>query len=226
MPDEGRIGVMLGSGLAVGDVTGRFGARDEVIVLNRHGPGPFVPAPRIDHAGNLGRLRTSGCDRVVAVGSTGSLRRDWSVGTFVAPDDFFAPWVVPSLFADERGHRVPGFDLSWRRTVVDAWSVANREPLVDGGVYVQTPGPRFETSAEVRFLAGVGDLVGMTLAAECIIAGELGLRYAALCVVDNLANGRADAPLTAEDYRRGAAANRTAMASNLAAVITHLVERG
>ena len=33
------------------------------------------------------------------------------------------------------------------------------------------------------------DVIGMTVASECVVAGELGLRYAALCVVDNLANG-------------------------------------
>ena len=32
-------------------------------------------------------------------------------------------------------------------------------------------------------------LVGMTLASECIVANELGIAYAAVCVVDNMANG-------------------------------------
>ena len=36
----------------------------------------------------------------------------------------------------------------------------------------------------------------MTVASECVVAGELGLRYAAICVVDNLANGVADKELT------------------------------
>ena len=36
----------------------------------------------------------------------------------------------------------------------------------------------------------------MTIASECIVAGELGLRYAAVCVVDNLANGIGELPLT------------------------------
>ena len=30
------------------------------------------------------------------------------------------------------------------------------------GVYVQANGPRFETKAEVRFLAQLGDIIGMT----------------------------------------------------------------
>ena len=38
-------------------------------------------------------------------------------------------------------------------------------------------------------MAAHADVVGMTIASECIVAGELGLAYAAVCVVDNLANG-------------------------------------
>ena len=45
----------------------------------------------------------------------------------------------------------------------------------------------------------------MTLASECIVAGELGLPYAAVCVVDNLANGVGDAPLTLSEFEAGVA---------------------
>ena len=69
---------------------------------------------------------------------------------------------------------------------------------VDGGVYWQAIGPRFETPAEIRLIAAHADVVGMTVASECVVAGELGLDYAALCVVDNLANGLGEAALSAE----------------------------
>ena len=48
-------------------------------------------------------------------------------------------------FADERGHSVPAFDPEWRARVLTAWSAHAPRPPVDGGVYVQTTGPRFET---------------------------------------------------------------------------------
>ena len=46
-------------------------------------------------------------------------------------------------------------------------------------MYAQTLGPRFETPAEVRALARVADMVGMTIAAEAVLAGEAALAYAA-----------------------------------------------
>ena len=53
----------------------------------------------------------------------------------------------------------------------------------------------------MRALARVGDLVGMTIAAECILAKEVGIAYAAVCVVDNLANGLDAEPLTIEEFQ-------------------------
>ncbi|HMK15721.1 MAG TPA: 5'-methylthioadenosine phosphorylase, partial [Methanomicrobiales archaeon] len=53
----------------------------------------------------------------------------------------------------------------------------------------QTAGPRIETVAEVRALARVADLVGMTLASEASLACELGVPFTALCTVDNYAHG-------------------------------------
>ena len=50
----------------------------------------------------------------------------------------------------------------------------------------------------------------MTIASECILAGELGIPYAAVCVVDNLANGVAAEPLSVEEFEAGKAANRDA----------------
>jgi purine nucleoside phosphorylase len=57
----------------------------------------------------------------------------------------------------------------------------------------------------VRFLSTVGDLVGMTIASECFLAGEVGLAHAAVCVVDNLGNGITGEALTLDEYRAGVA---------------------
>jgi 5'-methylthioadenosine phosphorylase len=96
----------------------------------------------------------------------------------------------------------------------------------DGSVYWQTVGPRLETAAEIRLIAAHADVVGMTLGSECVVAGELELRYAAICVVDNLANGVAAEPLSPEDIRAGALANRERFVPALEAVLPALVEGG
>ncbi|MBM3673810.1 MAG: MTAP family purine nucleoside phosphorylase [Actinobacteria bacterium] len=234
MARMGRLAVIAGSGLR----SSRFGsgaARVEHggitmfdagthLVLERHGSNGFVRAHEVDHVSHVRALMLADCDRALGISSVGSLRLDWPVGTVVCPDDFYAPDVNPTLFDDASSHSVPGFDDAWRHRVIDTWRAHTDSQILDGGIYTQTRGPRFETPAEVRALAQVGDLVGMTIAAECILAREAGIAYAAICVVDNPANGIEPTPLSFEQYSEGVAANRSRLCSDLDAVLPALAE--
>jgi 5'-methylthioadenosine phosphorylase len=193
------------------------------VMLYRHGLDEYVPPHRIDHAAHLRALGALGCDRVLAISSVGALRTDLPVGTFLAPDDFIALDQPPVMALDHEGqHVVPGFAPRWRERVVDTWSARTSTPLADGGVYWQANGPRFETPAEIRMIAAHADVIGMTVASECVAANQLGMEYAAVCVVDNLANGMGAVLLTPEEYARGQAANRSQLLDALAAVIPEL----
>jgi 5'-methylthioadenosine phosphorylase len=213
----GRLGIPGGDyvdGLDVG----------EAVLIPRHGdPGqPYVQPHRIDHAANMRRLIDAGCDRVLALSSVGGLRRELEVGTFLCPHDFIALHVGKSAFTDRRSHRVPGFDSEWRARVVEAWSASAASELRDGGVYWESIGPRFETPAEIRLIAEHADVIGMTIASESVIAGELGLPYAAICIVDNLANGVGERELTVEEFQAGRARNRDRLSAAVAAVLPEL----
>ena len=224
----GRLAVILGS-----SATGPAGAEiaaaaehQEVAVLQRHSSADAYVLPhRIDHAANLRALLEEGCDRALAICSVGSLDLDLEVGTFVCPHDFIALGTTVTSFDDARAHATPGFDPSWREAVLAAWGESDAGELRDGGVYWQTNGPRFETPAEIRLLSAHADLVGMTLASECVVAGELGLAYAAVCVVDNLANGIAAEPLTPAEVDRHREANASRLSKSLDAVLPRLTGR-
>ena len=189
------------------------------VLLQRHGLDGYVPAHRIDHVRNMSALAGAGCDRVLAISSVGALRGELHVGTHLVPDDFIALDQPPSaVHGDERSHVVPGFTPEWRADVVVAWREAGVTDVVDGGVYWQTNGPRFETPAEIRLISGFADVVGMTVGAECVAANELGLAYAAVCVIDNLANGLDAEQLTPEEFEAGKQANQARLGEVLAAV--------
>ena len=196
------------------------------LVLARHGLDSYTPAHLVDHARNLGALQRAGCDRILAICSVGSLRVELGVGTLLCPSDFIALGQVDAAFDDERGHVVPAFDPVWRRLVLEAWPPSAGVPIREAGIYWQNPGPRFETPAEVRLIAGHADVVGMTMGSECVVARQLGLAYAAVCVVDNLANGVGESPLTPEEYEAGRAANRERLAAALGALIPALTDGG
>lgn len=221
----GRLAVILGSSALGpgGDEIAAAAAEHGAAIVQRHGgPGePYVLPHQIDHVANLRPLVEQGCDRVLAIASVGSLRPEIGVGSLVCPDDFIALHLDLSAFEDERAHRAPGFDPRWRREVIDAWAAGGQE-VRDGGIYWQTVGPRFETPAEVRMIAAHADVVGMTIAAECVVAGELDLAYAAICVVDNLGNGLGEETLAIEQIESDRVANAARVRDGLAAVLPQL----
>jgi 5'-methylthioadenosine phosphorylase len=218
----GRLAVVLGS-----SATGSRGERvaataraHDAAVLQRHGERDYTLPHRIDHAANIRSLLEAGCDRALAIGSVGSLKEGIGVGSLVCPDDFIALQLGVTTFDDARAHIAPGFDHDWRERVLAASAAI--DGLLDGGVYWQAIGPRFETPAEIRMIASHADLVGMTMASECILAGELGLAYAAICAVDNLANGIGAGPLSVAELESDRDANAIRLHDTLDALLPEL----
>jgi purine nucleoside phosphorylase len=216
----GRLAVILGSGAAgaARDVAESSGGG--ALALARHGAETHTLPHRLDHAANLRSLQEAGCDRALAIASVGSLKEEIAVGAAVCPDDFIALQMQPSPFDEWRGHMAPGFDLGWRAEVLAGWRRTAGE-LRDGGIYWQTTGPRFETPAEIRMIAPHADVVGMTIASECVVAGELGIPYAAVCIVDNLANG-IGRTLEVEELERNRVANAERLRASIGAVAAEL----
>jgi 5'-methylthioadenosine phosphorylase len=55
----------------------------------------------------------------------------------------------------------------------------------DGSTYVCIEGPRFSTRAESKFFKDVlhGDIIGMTLVPECVLAREMQICYMSIATV-------------------------------------------
>ena len=68
------------------------------------------------------------------------------------------------------------------------------------GVYVQTPGPNYESPEEITMLRTLGaDAVGMSTACEAIAANHMGMRILGGSSIANLAAGISPTPLTEEE---------------------------
>ncbi len=210
--------MIVGSSARAGDVP-----HGEWTVINRHGPdGGYVLPHEIDHAATMRYLVELGCDRVLALSSVGGLIAELGPGAILCPDDFIALDAdIPTSLDGPGAHAVPGLDPGWRGEVLAALTAAGVD-AVDGGVYWQVRGPRLETPAEVRLIAAHAEVVGMTMASECVLAGEAGLRYASICIVDNYANGVADTALTLDEIERNRDAHHATLATMLAAILPRL----
>jgi len=169
----------------------------------------------------LGRL---GARVIVVTGAAGSLRTEIPPGDVVVVRDhlFLTP---PSPLAgpayEEFGPRFAAsagaYDASLRALAVDqaeALGFNLRE-----AVYVAVGGPQFETAAEAKALAALGgDVVGMSLAAEALVARQMGLPLLAFCAVANVA-GRP------EDSHEAVLAGAEAPGAKIASLIESLLPR-
>jgi 5-methylthioadenosine/S-adenosylhomocysteine deaminase len=186
-----------------------------VVFVQRHAANPdlvYSPPHYINKKANIAALNQLGIKRVLAFGSVGSMRSDLRCGTLVVPDDFVSLEPI-TFFNDHKGHMVPKFDKSIRDQIIQTLD-SNGFKFVDKGAYYQSWGPRFETAAEIRLFATQCSVVGMTNAHEAILCQELGMSYATLCMIDNMANGIVS-EVDMKEFHDGVARNLSTMESVL-----------
>ncbi len=202
-----------------------------VFFMNRHGLDHSVPPHLVNYRANLFGLRSLGVERVVATAAVGSLNPDYGPGTLVLPDQFLD-------FTKSRAHTfhqggptgVVHTDMTEpycpdMRTIFATTAVQQGMAVHQGGVYVATEGPRFESPAEIRaFRMLGGDVVGMTGLPEVVLARELGLCYNTLALVTNYAAGISPDVLTHQEVLDVMAAHVQHLRSLLLDTVPRLTE--
>jgi purine-nucleoside phosphorylase len=97
------------------------------------------------------------------------------------------------------------------------------DPSLEEGVYVQFPGPHYETPAEIAMVRAIGgDLVGMSTALEAIAAREAGAEVLGISLVTNLAAGMTGDALEHEEVLAAGKAAATGLGELLAQVLRKL----
>jgi len=177
---------------------GRIRGRD-MVFLARHGYGHTVAPHEVNYRANVWALKDAGVRSVVSVASVGGIRRDTVPGALMVPDQIIDyTWGRSATFFEGAGAPVTHIDFTepytqaLRQRILAAARTCG-EPMLDGGTYAATQGPRLETAAEINRLERDGaDVVGMTGMPEAALARELGLEYAAIAVSANFAAGRGE----------------------------------
>lgn len=94
---------------------------------------------------------------------------------------------------------------------------------VHQGVYVFSPGPSYETPAEIRAYRTLGaDAVGMSTVPEAIMAHAGGIRVAALSCITNMAAGLHTSPLVHEEVLAETASAQPRMAALIKAFVARV----
>jgi purine-nucleoside phosphorylase len=159
----------------------------------------------------------AGAKVVVLTNGCGGLRPDYSPGQPVLISDHInltatSP-VVGARFVDLTDLYSPRLRALCREV----------DPSLQEGVYVQMPGPHYETPAEIGMVRAIGgDLVGMSTTLEAIAAREAGAEVLGISLVTNLAAGMTGQPLNHEEVLAAGNAAATRMGSLLGEVLGKL----
>jgi 5'-methylthioinosine phosphorylase len=166
--------------------------------LARHGYGHTIAPHEINYRANLWALKKVGTERIVSVAAVGGIAADVLPGSLVVPDQLIDyTWGRRHTFFEGEApvthiDFTEPYSAEVRATILAAANACGT-PMVDGGVYAATQGPRLETAAEIERLERNGaTLVGMTGMPEAALARELEIPYAVIAVVANFAAGRGD----------------------------------
>ena len=159
----------------------------------------------------------AGVKTLVLTNGCGGLDPAWSPGTPVLISDHINMTATSPL---EGAHFVDLTDLYSSRLRA---LCQQSDPSLDEGVYVQLPGPHYETPAEIRMVRAIGgDLVGMSTALEAIAARAAGLEVLGISLVTNAAAGMTGEPLNHEEVLEAGRSAATRMGSLLGDVLPRI----
>ena len=149
-----------------------------IVFLSRHGTTEKKPPHMINYRANIWALSQFEPKAVIALASVGAVLPEDDIGAIAVPDQ-----IIDYTWGRETSYNTGKekfinfidftypFDMDLREAIVDASEELDL-PIIDGGTYACTQGPRLET------------------AAESCLARELNLKYAAICQIVNTAAGR------------------------------------
>ena len=172
-------------------IQGRLGGKTVVAMQGRfHGyegyPMSLVTMP-------IRVMKLLGVEYLFVSNAAGGANPDYQVGDLMIIKDHISlhpnPLIGPNF--DEMGPRFPDMTCAYDQELIARAEriAADRGIAVRKGVYLSSPGPTYETPAEVRFYRMAGaDALGMSTTPEVIAARHCGLRVFGMSVITNRCN--------------------------------------
>ncbi|MEH6466793.1 MAG: S-methyl-5'-thioinosine phosphorylase [Porticoccus sp.] len=199
-------------------ICGVFG-NTEVVFIARHGETHSIPPHRVNYRANIAALKDQQVSAIYAVNVVGGINMEMCPGDVVIPDQIIDyTWGRKHTYSDG-----PNLESSYIESPIvplqhvdftNPYDTILKDKLLQqaiplglhvhaGGVYGATQGPRLETAAEISRMERDGcDIVGMTGMPEAALAREMGIPYACLALVVNLAAGLGDGNISMDQIQQ------------------------
>lgn len=200
----------------------------EVAFVSRHGNDHSIPPHKINYRANIMALKSLGVTKILAPQAVGSLQEEKKPGDLVFVDQFIDRTRRVQTFYD--GPQVAHVSMSEPlcpslRTKLQEQAAKQGLSFHEKGTYVCIEGPRFSTKAESRmFREWGGDVIGMTLVPEAILAREAELCYASIATVTDY-DTFSDQGVTIEEVLKTMKQNEEKVKSLVAATVASLSPR-
>jgi len=155
-------------------------------------------------------MHLTGAKRLILTNAAGGIHPDFSPGDLMLIRDHISSFVPSPLRGEnleELGVRFPDMTEVYSRALIDLakQTAAELGIALREGVYLQTPGPQYETPAEIRMMASFGaDAVGMSTVCEAIAARHMDMEVCGFSCITNLAAGRNPAALSHAEVQKAA----------------------
>ncbi len=146
-----------------------------------------------------------GAETLFLTNASGGLGRWFHAGDLMLITDqitFLVPSPLRGPNIEELGERFPDMSHVYNEALQQLVKkkAAECDIEIKQGVYLQTPGPQYETPAEIHFARAAGaDAVGMSTGVEAVAANHMGMKVVGISCVTNLAAGISPTPLSGEE---------------------------
>lgn len=170
--------------ITIGEYNGR-----SVAFIPRHGKDHTIPPHKVNSRANIWALHSLGVSRIIAPSAVGSLQDNYKPGDIILPDQFLD-------FTKRRDYTFYDEGNVCHISCADPFCNELRDIFLkvgkkleynvhDKSTYICIEGPRFSTRAESKYFKDIlhGDIIGMTLIPECILAREMEICYVSIATV-------------------------------------------
>jgi purine-nucleoside phosphorylase len=151
-----------------------------------------------------------GAEYLFLTNASGAINTSFSAGDFMLISDHIvygvpSPLIGPNI--EELGTRFPDMSSIYNKELreIIRGAAGSLNLKLREGVYLQVPGPNFETPAEIRAYGTLGaDVVGMSTAVEAVAANHMGMKICGVSCIANMAAGISKTPLTHAEVQEAA----------------------
>ena len=147
-------------------------------------------------------IKSLGIETLIITCAVGAVNKKYNVGDIVVIKDhinFMCNNPLIGKHYDEFGKRFPDMTNIYNKDIKKQMLkiAKNNKIKIHEGIYFAVSGPSYETPAEINSYRKLGgDVVGMSLVPESIVANQMNMKIAALTYVSNKASGLSKNNLT------------------------------